>query len=78
MFLKEFQKIFEYRVQTCVMFESKLILLIEFINFRRITFTKKFTTKLLYIFLKISDQLPTLKRCNVKRIFCFLLQNMSE
>ena len=39
-FFKGLQKIFEYRAQTCEMSESKLIL-IEFINFRRITFLKK-------------------------------------
>ena len=37
---KGLQKIFEYRAQTCVMSESKLML-IEFINFRRITLKKK-------------------------------------
>ena len=43
---KGLQKIFEYRAQTCVMSESKLILLIEFINFRRITFKQKIHNKI--------------------------------
>ena len=42
---KGLQNIFEYRVQTCVVFESKLML-IEFINFRRITFKKKIHNKI--------------------------------
>ena len=42
---KGLQKIFEYRAQTCVMSESKLML-IEFINFRRITFKKKIHNKI--------------------------------
>ena len=47
MFLKDFKKYLntEFRL-ACVMFESKLILLIEFINFRRITFKKKIHNKI--------------------------------
>ena len=42
---KGLQNIFEYRVQTCVVFESKLML-IEFINFRRITFKQRIHNKI--------------------------------
>ena len=46
-FKKDFKQYLntEFRL-ACVMFESKLILLIEFINFRRITFKQKIHNKI--------------------------------
>ena len=65
---KGLQNIFEYRVQTCVVFESKLML-IEFINFRRITFKKK--KKLLYNFFLNFRSITNPKKMSCKTYFLF-------
>ena len=67
---KGLQKIFEYRAQTCVMSESKLML-IEFINFRRITFKQKIHNKISIHFFLNFRSITNPKKMSCKTYFLF-------